>query len=101
MCKCVMRCIALVTHGSSSCKRLFLFKIFFLCEPSLESLLTLLQYCFFFFKWRTFLFVFWLHCVFIALHGLSLVVAIWVTFGCGVGASCCSGFSFGAQAVDT
>ena len=47
------------------------------------------------------MFVFRLRWVFISLHGPSLVVGICATLGCGVGASCRSGFSFGAQALDT
>ena len=45
-------------------------------------------------------FIFWLHWVFVAVHGLSLVVASGGCSSCGARASHCSGFSCcGAQAL--
>ena len=47
-----------------------------------------------------FFFVFWLHWVFVAAHGLSLVAASGGYSSCGARASHCGGFSCGAQALD-
>ena len=47
-----------------------------------------------------YLFYFWLHWVFVAARGLSLVAAIGATLRCGVWASHCGGFSCcGARAL--
>ena len=49
-----------------------------------------------------YLFYFWLHWVFVAARGLSLVAASGATLGCGARASHCGGFScWGAQALGT
>ena len=53
-----------------------------------------------FFKSHFYLFIYWLHCVFIAVHRLSLVGRAGATLRCGAWASHCGGFSCcGAQAV--
>ena len=55
----------------------------------------------FFFKKFIYLFIyFWLHWVFVAAHGLSLVATNGATLHCSVRASHCGGFSYcGARAL--
>ena len=48
---------------------------------------------FFVFFFKIYLFIFWLRWVFVAAHGLSLVVARGATLRYGVQASHCGGFS--------
>ena len=64
-------------------------------KSSAHFLIGLFVFCF-----VLFCFNFWLHWVFVAVHGLSLVVASGATLRCGAQASHCGGFSCcGARAL--